>query len=391
VRCFPGWWQIGAPHDLAQESNFRSAVGTFGRVAPTWWHARTCPGALIFLLPVADKTCNLFGGFVSLTDHYGRRINYLRISVTDRCNLRCRYCMPPEGVPARNHADILRYEEIERVVRAAAGLGISKIRLTGGEPLVRRGIVDLVRMLAQVPGIDDLAMTTNGTLLSRFASDLAQAGLKRVNVSLDTLDEKNYARITRGGQLGDVLEGIESAQEAGLVPLKINTVVLHGLDEDQVCDLASLTLRHDWHVRFIEVMPLHYNATHFDADYMSNEKVRAQIVRRLGPLAPADSVVGNGPARYYRLPGGLGTVGFISAISEHFCSRCNRLRLTADGKIRPCLLSDKEINIKPVLRSGAGLAEIQKWIIKAIMAKPAGHQLRRSIFPHGRGMSEIGG
>jgi len=328
---------------------------------------------------------------MSLADRYGRQIDYLRISVTDRCNLRCYYCMPPQGVPPRAHEDILRYEEIERVARAAAGLGISKIRLTGGEPLVRRGILELVRMLARVPGIRDLSMTTNGTLLSRFAADLARAGLKRVNVSLDSLDEEAYARITRGGRLSDVLRGIESAEEAGLTPLKINTVVLRALDHDQVCDLALLTLQHDWHVRFIEVMPLRWNAHHFEGDHVSNEDVRAEIVRRLGPLAAVESVPGNGPARYYRLPGALGTIGFISPFSEHFCERCNRLRLTADGRLRPCLLSDEEIDIKPVLRKGAETAEIQEWLMKAIMAKPEGHQLSANIGPHRRGMSEIGG
>ena len=324
-------------------------------------------------------------------DAFNRSVNYLRISVTDRCNLRCYYCMPPEGVPSRAHRDILRYEEIERVVRAAAGLGISKIRLTGGEPLVRTCIVDLVRMLAGVPGIDDLSMTTNGTLLSRFAGSLARAGLKRVNVSLDTLDEETYARITRGGRLSDALEGIESAQEAGLTPLKTNTVVLRGVNDGQVADLASLTFRHDWQVRFIEVMPLYCNAGHFDADYVSSEEVRAQIVWRLGALTPADSVPGNGPARYYRLAGALGTIGFIGPFSDHFCGRCNRLRLTADGKLRPCLLSDREIDIRPVLRKGAGTAEIQGWLMKAVAAKPVGHEMSRNVVPLERGMSEIGG
>jgi len=328
---------------------------------------------------------------MALTDAYGRQIDYLRISVTDRCNLRCYYCMPPEGVPARRHQDILRYEEIARVVRAAAGLGISKVRLTGGEPLVRSGIVDLVHLLAQVPGIDDLSMTTNGTLLSRFAEGLARAGLGRVNVSLDTLDEDRYTRITRGGYLADALEGIESAQKAGLAPIKINTVVLRDLDGGDICDLASLTLRRDWHVRFIEVMPLLCNAQHFDADYVSNQEVRAEITRSLGSLTPVDYVPGNGPAQYFSLAGALGTIGFISPISEHFCDRCNRLRLTADGKLRPCLLMDDEIDIRPVLRNGAKAAEIQEWLTRVVMAKPMGHQLSRNIVPIGRGMSEIGG
>ena len=324
-------------------------------------------------------------------DNFNRPISYLRISVTDRCNLRCVYCMPPEGVPWRSHEEILRYEEIELIVRAAASLGISKVRLTGGEPLVRLGFVELVRMLARIPGIDDLAMTTNGTLLARYAAELAQAGLKRVNVSLDTLQPERFRQITRWGDLAPVFEGIAAAREAGLVPLKVNTVVVRGLNDDEVVDFARLTLEGDWHVRFIELMPLGANTAWAGDGYVSIGEVRRRIGDALGELVPAKVGVGNGPARYYRLPGAVGTIGFISPISEHFCYQCNRLRLTADGRLRPCLLSDYEIDLRTPLRLGGGLTEVRELLLRSIGAKPQGHRLDESIAPRERAMSEIGG
>lgn len=324
-------------------------------------------------------------------DNFNRPISYLRISVTDRCNLRCVYCMPPEGVPSRAHDEILRYEEIEFVVRAAASLGISKVRLTGGEPLVRLGFVELVRMLTHIPGIDDLAMTTNGTLLAQYAAELAQAGLKRVNVSLDTLQPERFRQITRRGDLATVFEGIAAAREVGLVPVKVNTVVVRGLNEDEVVDFAWLTLEDDWHVRFIEMMPLGANTAWVGEGYVPVGEVRRRIEDALGKLVPAKVGVGNGPARYYRLPGAVGTIGFISPISEHFCYQCNRLRLTADGRLRPCLLSDYEIDLRTPLRQGADLTEIRELLICSIGAKPQGHRLDESIAPRERAMSEIGG
>ena len=324
-------------------------------------------------------------------DNFNRPISYLRISVTDRCNLRCVYCMPPEGVPWRSHEEILRYEEIELIVRAAASLDISKVRLTGGEPLVRLGFAELVRMLARIPGIDDLAMTTNGTLLARYAAELAQAGLKRVNVSLDTLQPERFRQITRWGDLAPVFEGIAAAREAGLVPLKVNTVVVRGLNDDEVVDFARLTLEGDWHVRFIELMPLGANTAWAGDGYVSIGEVRRRIEDALGELVPAKVGVGNGPARYYRLPGAVGTIGFISPISEHFCYQCNRLRLTADGRLRPCLLSDYEIDLRTPLRLGGGLTEVRELLIRSIGAKPQGHRLDESIAPRERAMSEIGG
>lgn len=326
-----------------------------------------------------------------LRDGCGHEIEYLRISVTDRCNLRCRYCMPAEGVPFRPHNEILRYEEIAQVTRAAVGLGITKFRLTGGEPLVRRGIVELVAMLARIPGVQDLAMTTNGTLLSHYAEALARAGLRRVNISLDTLDEEKYAQLTRGGRLADALEGIRSAERAGLSPVKINTVVVRGLNDDEVVALARLTLEHPWEVRFIELMPVGHEGQYFQGKAVPGAEVARRIGAALGELTPVEGARGSGPARYYRLPGAKGTIGFITPLSEHFCAQCNRIRLTADGHLRPCLLADGEIDVKAALRRGASLAEIQALLLQAVAAKPDGHHLHEESLPASRGMSEIGG
>ncbi|NLF00464.1 MAG: GTP 3',8-cyclase MoaA [Anaerolineales bacterium] len=326
-------------------------------------------------------------------DAYNRPISYLRISVTDRCNLRCIYCMPPEGVPWRPHDTSLRYEEIEIVVQAAAQLGVSKVRLTGGEPLARRGVANLVRLLAQVPGIDDLAMTTNGILLTRYAADLAAAGLQRVNISLDTLRPDRFERITRCGKLEDVLTGIEAARQAGLTPIKINTVVVRGLNDDEVVDLARKTLDGGWHVRFIELMPFGTGGLlneEWRARCVTAAEVRERIEAALGVLRPAKMPVGGGPARTYRLPGARGTLGFITPVSEHFCYQCNRLRLTADGQLRPCLMYDEEIDLRTPLRQGAGIAEIKDLLLRGIERKPRQHRLAEQA-AEGRVMSEIGG
>ncbi len=325
-------------------------------------------------------------------DAYNRPISYLRISITDRCNLRCVYCMPPQGIAWRPHEEILRYEEIETVVRAGAELGISKIRLTGGEPLVRPGVIDLVRMLARVPGVDDLTMTTNGILLARYADELAAAGLHRVNVSLDTLDPERFHAITRLGRLEDVLAGLEAAQRAGLEPVKINTVVMRGMNDDEVVDLARQTVEAGWNLRFIEVMPVGNGLSgDWREQMVTAQEIRAQVEEALGKLEPARMSAGNGPARYYRLPGARGTLGFITPISEHFCYHCNRLRLTADGQLRPCLLSDAEIDLRTPLRRGAGVAEIKELLLHGIAVKPLEHHLDLWEKPEKRVMSEIGG
>ena len=324
-------------------------------------------------------------------DDFGRAINYLRVSVTDRCNLRCVYCMPAEGVKKRPHAEILRYEELALVVRAAAELGICKVRLTGGEPLTRLGLPQFVRILAAIPGIDDLSMTTNGTLLAHHAAALTDAGLQRVNISLDTLRADRFAQITRRGCLDDVWAGMEAARAAGLTPIKLNMVVIRGLNDDEVTDFARRTLSENWHVRFIELMPIGINASWASDSVVLIPEIRARIEAQVGPLQPVHGPTGNGPARYYHLPGAEGTVGFIGALSEHFCSTCNRLRLTADGKLRPCLMSDREIDLRGPLRAGADLERVKAILTSAIRAKPQRHHLDEALTPRDRTMAEIGG
>jgi GTP 3',8-cyclase len=323
-------------------------------------------------------------------DTYQRAIDYLRISLTDRCNLRCIYCMPEEGVPSCSHDDILRYEEIERVARAAVVLGIRRIRLTGGEPLVRLGAVELVRALARIPGIEDIAMTTNGMLLGRYAAPLAEAGMHRVNVSLDTLRPERFRAMTRWGDLDTVLDGIDAAFAAGLEPVKINTVVMRGENDDEVVDLARKTLDASWHARFIEWMPVGDTAQDWRARLVSVAEIRAHIEAALGPLLPV-TVDGAGPAHTFILPKAVGTLGFIGAVSEHFCESCNRLRLTADGKLRPCLLAADELDLRTPLRQGASQEEIQVLLQEAIRAKPRGHHLADCAQVRDRAMAQIGG
>jgi cyclic pyranopterin phosphate synthase len=322
-----------------------------------------------------------------ILDAFGRSINYLRISVTDRCNLRCIYCMPPEGVPQMSHSEILSYEEIRTVVQAGAELGINKVRLTGGEPLVRADFPELVRMLAQIEGIQELSLTTNGTLLKNNALALKQAGLSRVNVSLDTLREHKFRRIARLGRFKDVLEGISAVKKAGVDPVKINTVVMRGINDDEILDFARMTYEEGCHIRFIELMPFKEIA-----EFVPSVEVR-QHIGFLGKLEPCPSITGDGPARYYRLAGARGTIGFISPLSEHsFCLRCNRMRLTADGRLRPCLLGEQEIDLRMPLRNNASMEELKRMILKAIASKPEHHDLAGgTIRMVKRRMSQIGG
>ena len=322
-----------------------------------------------------------------LSDSFQRPINYLRLSVTDRCNLRCIYCMPPQGLPLMPRSEILSYEEIQAVVRAAAELEISKVRLTGGEPLVRSQLSRLVHMLSRIEGIDDLSLTTNGVLLKQYAARLKQAGLKRVNVSLDTLKRERFEQITRSDKLDDVLAGIEAAWEAGLQPVKVNMVVMRGINEDEVLDFARLTKKEGWHVRFIELMPIGKPAS---LQYVPIAEIEHTLLR-LGPLEPCSFSPGNGPARYFRFPGASGTVGFISPLSQHFCFNCNRLRLTVDGQLRPCLLSDEEVHLMKPLRQGASPEELGRLIRHAVAAKPERHHLTEGVLPRGRPMCQMGG
>jgi cyclic pyranopterin phosphate synthase len=271
-------------------------------------------------------------------------------------------------------------------------LGLSKIRLTGGEPLVRFGIADLVALIAHTPGVEDIAMTTNGVLLTDLAPDLRRAGLQRVNISLDTLQPERFRRITRLGELGDVLAGIEAAESAGLHPIKINNVVMRGTNVDEIVDFARLTYERAWHIRFIEIMPVGGTAQSAQSEHVPMAEMRTTIEAACGPLAPANSAEpGAGPARYFHLPGARGTIGFISAVSEHFCFGCNRLRLTADGRLRPCLMSDEEIDLRQALRTGADEAEVQALLQQAIRRKPAGHHLAEGQIPVRRQMAQIGG
>ncbi len=324
-----------------------------------------------------------------LSDSFQRPINYLRISVTDRCNLRCVYCMPAEGVDLMSHYEILTYEEINTVVKAAAEMGINKVRLTGGEPLVRTGLYDLVRMLAGIDAIDDISLTTNGILLAQHAAGLKEAGLHRVNVSLDSLKPARFRQITRCGSLEKTLEGIEAARTVGLTPVKINVVVMAGVNDDELTDFAAKTVSDGWHVRFIELMPLNGDdSSHIKLVPVSEMR---KCIEAMGKLEPSEVEVGNGPAKYYRLPGATGTIGFITPVTEHFCYRCNRLRLTADGKLRPCLLSEEEIDLKEPLRSGASVIELKNLIEKAIASKPKGHHLAEGKKRNGRPFSQVGG
>ena len=327
-----------------------------------------------------------------LIDNYNRQINYLRISITDRCNLRCTYCMPFEGVSPLNHHDILTYEEILRIVRITVEEGINKIRVTGGEPLVRKGVVNLVRWLSHLEGIDDLSMTTNGILLSEFAQPLYDAGLKRVNISMDSLKPELFKKITRGGDLSRVWKGIKSATKAGFNPIKINVVAMRGFNDDEMLNFARLTFDNDYQIRFIEFMPVGIKNGWNHEKYLSGMDIRT-VIEEVYQLKPLDSEGGHsGPAKLYRLEGARGVIGFINAISGHFCSTCNRVRLTADGKLRPCLFSDEEIDIKLALRQGKSDDELRSLLHSTIFTKPVGHAITEPTFKKcTREMIKIGG
>ncbi|WP_066636661.1 GTP 3',8-cyclase MoaA [Desulfolucanica intricata] len=326
-----------------------------------------------------------------MLDGYMREINYLRVSVTDRCNLRCIYCMPPDGIEMARHEDILSLEEIEQVIRAAADIGVRKIRFTGGEPLVRKGLVELVERTAAIPTIDDIALTTNGVFLPQYGEALKEAGLNRVNISLDTLREDRFQKITRLGQLADVWKGINTALRLGLNPIKINNVIMLGINDDEVLDFVRLTTEQPLHVRFIELMPIGSNNTWTEGRYISNDQVRNTIIKFFGELQEEKKVAGNGPARYYRLPGAPGTIGFISAISSHFCNQCNRLRLTSMGTLRSCLYSEQEVDLKVPLRQGAGRKELRQLIARAVKLKPEKHKMNEGWQDKERVMFQIGG
>lgn len=377
-----------------------------------------------------------------MIDSFGRVIDYLRVSVTDRCNFRCVYCMPEEGAPIAPREEILTYEEIVRLLRIGVELGVRKVRLTGGEPLVRRDIVTLVQKVAAIPGIEDLSLTTNGFLLPRYARELADAGLHRVNISLDTLRPERFQAIARRGNLEDVLAGIEAARDARLTPIKINMVVMRGVNDDEVVSFARLTLESCLDVRFIELMPINWstgdegmsdfftlsassgakpsghvrlyantslasfqqlfrqpapgeqrgmlNAAQMRRMFLSGAEIRRRIEEACGSLAPA-SVITNGPASSFRIPGAVGTISFISQVTNDICERCNRMRITADGFLRPCLMADGEVDMRTPLRSGATDEEIRRLYLLTVHHKPREHRLEDGLAPTGRNMSQIGG
>jgi cyclic pyranopterin phosphate synthase len=322
---------------------------------------------------------------MKLIDSYGRRINYLRLSVTDRCNLRCSYCMPSEGIPRLQHGEMLSYEELHRIASEAVSLGIEKIRITGGEPLVRKGLLGFIERLAAIPGLKELVLTTNGIMLREMALPLRRAGVQRLNISLDSLTPTTYAAITRGGDLGKVLDGIAAAEEAGFSTVKINMVVMRGVNDAELLDFAALTLRKPYTIRFIEYMP-----TLQDSDWSTRALQGGEILERLGreyQLLPLVSAEMAGPSRNFKISGAAGAIGIITPISGHFCNSCNRIRVTATGLVRGCLFADGTVDLKPYLRGSenGGLHRI-------VVEKPGRHHLAEDDGKHGAvAMSRIGG
>lgn len=314
-----------------------------------------------------------------MIDQFEREISYLRLSVTDLCNLRCKYCMPSDGVAKLGHSDILTVEEIEEIVGAAAKLGIKKVRITGGDPLVRRGIVDICRRIAATDGIIETCMTTNGTLLRKFAAPLREAGLSRLNISLDSLNPAKYHEITRIGELSDTLDGINAAREVGFDNIKINAVLMHGINDDEIRALVELTRKTATHVRFIELMPIGSMADWSRERFLEN----SAVLRAIPELEPAES---DGVAQLFRLPDALGAVGLISPISSHFCPSCNRIRITSDGKLKPCLHSADEVSLRGL--HGDELIDAMR---TSIFAKPRRHHIDETVSSSARDMFAIGG
>lgn len=323
-----------------------------------------------------------------MQDGLGRIIDYARISITDRCNLRCAYCMPEEGVPKRAHADILSFNAIERICRAFAGLGVTALKITGGEPLARKGVPDLITLLAHIPGIERVSMTSNGILLPAYAARLRRAGLSGVNVSIDTMRPERYRELTRGGELAQALRGVDSALEAGFECVKINCVPFREVGEQDLFAVAELARNRPLHVRFIELMPIGMGMN-FHA--VGGAAIRAALAERYGPLVPCPPPAGNGPARYYALSDFLGTIGFIDTLDHSACGCCNRVRLTSEGDLKTCLYTDAGLNLKPALRHPDERVLVET-IQKAILGKQAHHELKPNRDrAETRIMSQIGG
>ncbi len=323
-------------------------------------------------------------------DQFGRNIHYLRISLTDHCNLRCVYCMP-EDQTFHPNPELMQDNELALLTQLFASLGFDKIRLTGGEPTVRAHIVDLVRIMAAAEGIRSVSMTTNGVLLKKLAQPLADAGLQRVNISIDTLNPEKFHRLTRWGNLEDVWEGVLAAEKAGLSPIKLNTVVVKGYNEQDVVDLARLTVDHPWQIRFIEMMPFAGVTDVQTGQVITAAQIQGRIQSALGGMEKSNRGKLDGEARVFHLPGAQGDIGFISSVTSPFCDSCTRARLTADGRLRLCLLRENEVDLLAPLRAGATLEDLRRLILDGIWTKPWGHGLADGVIPLKRVMNEIGG
>jgi len=333
-----------------------------------------------------------------LIDNFGREISYLRVSITDRCNYRCVYCQSEKEFEFIPHQEILRFEEIVEIVQEAVNLGITKVRITGGEPLVREGIVNFIKQLRRIDKLEDISLTTNAFFLSEYAEKLKDAGLNRVNISLDSLQEEKYKKITRGGSLEKALKGIDSALKVGLLPIKINTVLIRGINDDEVEDFVRLTLEKPLNIRFIEFMPSGEEVINeFENKFISVQEIKEKLIKKY-LLNPVKISIANGPAKYYQIKGGQGTIGFITALSQHFCKTCNRIRLTSEGKLRPCLFSNAEVDIKQAIRNAKTDDKIIRSKIirnnigEAVSIKPEGHKLNEKFSNKDSfKMSKIGG
>ncbi len=324
-------------------------------------------------------------------DPYNREITYLRISVTDRCNLRCIYCMPVQELKLLDHTDILSYEEILEVIRIAVDLGVRKVRPTGGEPLLRRNVVHFVASVCQISQIEDVSVTTNGVLLKEMAGPLFEAGLRRINISLDTLNPLKYTKTTQRDCFDAVWEGLQVAEAVGFSPIKLNVVAIRGVNDDELQHFADLSVQRPYHVRFIEYMPIGRNSNWRPEKYISSDEIKCKF-ETFGPLHKIPRAVHDGPAERYRFESAVGEIGFISAMSHHFCPSCNRLRLTADGMLRPCLFADDEVDIKSPLRNGRSQEDLKEVFQLAIARKPKRHHAE--VLVQGeciRPMSTIGG
>lgn len=332
-----------------------------------------------------------------MTDQFGREIDYLRISVTDRCNLRCRYCMPEEGIAFTGHDKVLSFEEIARICRCMGKLGIRKIKLTGGEPLVRRGIIKLIKMIKEIPSIDEVTLTTNGILLEEKLISLKNAGLDGINISLDTLDKRKYKELTRWGDLDTVLSGIKTAASMNFAKIKINTLMIRDFNLTEAAELAGLAQYDPVYVRFIEMMPI---GSGKDFQPVYQKEIMELLGKKYGALEECKERFGNGPAVYYKLPGFQGKIGFISAVSHEFCQNCNRIRLTSDGNLKLCLQYKNDLNIKELLAANLGEDKITKEIERAVYEKPMHHEFTSEARKHKntdqeeketKNMAQIGG